>query len=152
MKYTKLNNEQQAEMKRMVKDGITPKEIIDHFNEQGTKVAISTVHNFKKQWREEGVSIPEVKGKRKSSEVIPSGQYEHRSQTRPSHGSNSRVHVAVSKTAVYGGSIKQSKDFEEDSNSIQKSVYYINNVKIEITGEISGVITDKDKKEMRIIF
>lgn len=45
----------------MMVKGITPDEISKHFG-----IAISSVHNYKRQLKESGISIPDIRGKRPS--------------------------------------------------------------------------------------
>jgi len=54
-----------TEFTTLVLDGVTPEDISKRFN-----VAISTVHNYKRQLQEQGLEIPSVRGKR------PSGKYD----------------------------------------------------------------------------
>jgi transposase len=68
MSHKRLNDAEKAELKQMVINGVAPDDISKHFG-----VAISSVHNFKKQLRDQGVNFPNVKGKRPTGVVAPSG-------------------------------------------------------------------------------
>lgn len=46
-------------MKKMVQSGIAPEDIKNHFG-----IAVSSVHNYKKRFKADGLSFPTVKGKR----------------------------------------------------------------------------------------
>jgi hypothetical protein len=46
-------------MRSMVVNGTAPEDIAKHFN-----VAISSVHNYKNRFKQEGVKFPNVRGKR----------------------------------------------------------------------------------------
>lgn len=68
MSHKRLNEAEKAELKQMVINGVAPDDISKHFG-----VAISSVHNFKKQLRDQGVNFPNVKGKRPTGAVAPQG-------------------------------------------------------------------------------
>lgn len=56
---TRLSLEQMELMKQMVTKGVAPEDIAKHFN-----VAISSVHNYKRKFKQDGLSFPSVLGKR----------------------------------------------------------------------------------------
>ena len=71
MAKAKLTKEQVHELEKMVKKGVTPEEISNHFN-----VSVSSIHNYKRMLKQKGVNIPDIRGKRphknwKSEPVIP---------------------------------------------------------------------------------
>lgn len=68
MSHKRLNDAEKAELKQMVISGIAPDDISKHFG-----VAISSVHNFKKQLKDQGVQFPSVKGKRPTGAVAAQG-------------------------------------------------------------------------------
>lgn len=51
-------------MKTMVVKGVAPEDIAKHFN-----IAISSVHNYKKRFKLQGVKFPDVRGKRPTGSV-----------------------------------------------------------------------------------
>lgn len=53
------------QMKKMVRDGVAPEDIANHF-----KVAISSVHNYKNRFKAEGMDVPSVRGKRPTGAPI----------------------------------------------------------------------------------
>jgi transposase len=61
MAKRKISDAQLKKMKEMVVSGVTPDEISKHFG-----IAISSVHNYKRQLKDAGVSIPDIRGKRPS--------------------------------------------------------------------------------------
>jgi hypothetical protein len=64
MANKRLSAEQIQQMKQMVQTGISPEDISNHF-----KIAISSVHNYKKRFKEEGVNFPTVRGKRPTGSI-----------------------------------------------------------------------------------
>jgi transposase len=60
----RLTPVQTEEMKKMVVKGVAPEDIANHFG-----IAISSVHNYKKRFKDEGMSFPSVKGKRPAGQV-----------------------------------------------------------------------------------
>lgn len=60
MANKRLDVQEVSEMKEMVKQGITPEEISKHFG-----IAISSVHNWKNKFKQEGITFPSVKGRPK---------------------------------------------------------------------------------------
>ena len=67
MKYKRLSKDEIEEMKTMVQQGVAPEDLAQRFG-----IAISSVHNYKKQFKAQGVSFPNVKGKRPTG-AKPSG-------------------------------------------------------------------------------
>ena len=59
MAKKKLTDQHIKEMTKMVVQGKTPEEISKHF-----KIAVSSVHNYKRMLKKKGVDVPDVKGKR----------------------------------------------------------------------------------------
>ena len=66
MANKRLSVEEVVEMKQMVQSGKSPEDISKHFG-----VAISSVHNYKKKFKEEGLSFPSVRGRRPSGSASP---------------------------------------------------------------------------------
>lgn len=64
MANKRLTPDQIQQMKSMVQNGTAPEDIANHF-----KIAISSVHNYKKRFKTEGVSFPTVRGKRPTGSV-----------------------------------------------------------------------------------
>lgn len=59
MAKKKLTDQHMKEMTQMVGQGKTPEEISKHFN-----IAVSSVHNYKRELKKKGVDVPDIKGKR----------------------------------------------------------------------------------------
>lgn len=59
MAKKKLTDQHMKEMTQMVTQGKTPEEISKHFN-----IAVSSVHNYKRELKKKGVDVPDIKGKR----------------------------------------------------------------------------------------
>lgn len=55
----RLSIEQIEHMKSLVKEGVAPEDIAKKFN-----VAVSSVHNYKARFKAEGISFPNVRGRR----------------------------------------------------------------------------------------
>lgn len=68
MKYKRLSKNEIDEMKAMVQQGVAPEDLAQRFG-----IAISSVHNYKKQFKAQGMSFPNVKGKRPVGTAKPSG-------------------------------------------------------------------------------
>ena len=64
MANKRLSLEDIQQMKSMVQKGVAPEDIAKHFN-----IAISSVHNYKNRFKQEGVKFPDVRGKRPTGSV-----------------------------------------------------------------------------------
>jgi transposase len=111
-----LPNEVQ-QMKLMVQKGISPEDIANHF-----KIAISSVHNYKKRFKQEGVDFPVVRGKR------PTGSVE-----RVSSVSNNNL-----------STIGQIKNQVTDNYK-----FIVNGVSVEISSQAKKVSIGKDTMEIK---
>lgn len=65
MAKKKLEGEKLLKFRELVMEGKTPEEIKDYFG-----IGVSSVHNYKRKLRDEGLDIPDVRGKR-PSDVAP---------------------------------------------------------------------------------
>jgi len=54
------------QMKTMVEKGVAPEDIAQTFG-----MAISSVHNYKKRFKEEGLKFPSIRGKRPTGAIDP---------------------------------------------------------------------------------
>lgn len=61
MARKKITESQLKMLREMMIKGVTPDEISKHFG-----IAISSVHNYKRQLKDAGVDIPDIRGKRPS--------------------------------------------------------------------------------------
>jgi hypothetical protein len=64
MAYKRLSLEQTKQMKAMVLNSVAPEDIAKHF-----EIAISSVHNYKKRFKQDGLQFPDVRGKRPTGSV-----------------------------------------------------------------------------------
>jgi len=66
MKTKKLSDEDVNLLQEMLLDGKTPEDASRHF-----KVAVSSIHNYKRELKERGIELPNVRGQRpKGSDTI----------------------------------------------------------------------------------
>lgn len=64
MAHKRLSLQDVEHMKSMVQKGVAPEDIAKHFN-----ISISSVHNYKARFKQQGVSFPDVRGKRPTGSV-----------------------------------------------------------------------------------
>jgi flagellar capping protein FliD len=64
MANKRLSLQDTEQMKNMVMKGVAPEDIANHFN-----IAISSVHNYKKRFKQQGVKFPDIRGRRPSGSV-----------------------------------------------------------------------------------
>ena len=109
-------------MKNMVLKGVYPEDIAQHFN-----IAVSSVHNYKKRFKDEGLDFPSVKGKRPSNSIKPKDTLNPQSQQQ--------------KTNVVG--VVNTRIVKEQYRFI------INGISIEISPEAKYVNIGKDFMEIK---
>jgi hypothetical protein len=86
MANKRLSLEDIQQMKSMVQKGIAPEDIAKHFN-----IAISSVHNYKNRFKQEGVKFPDVRGKRPTGSV----EVQSKTVTAPTQVSDESLAVAA---------------------------------------------------------
>ena len=59
MSHKRLSVHEVEQMKSMVQKGIAPEDIANHF-----EIAISSVHNYKARFKQQGIQFPNLRGKR----------------------------------------------------------------------------------------
>ena len=59
MRSKKLTNEQMNDLQEMLIEWQTPQDAANFF-----KIAVSSIHNYKKELRERGIELPNVRGQR----------------------------------------------------------------------------------------
>jgi hypothetical protein len=64
MAHKRLSLQDVEQMKSMVQRGVAPEDIAKHFD-----IAISSVHNYKARFKQQGVKFPDVRGKRPTGSV-----------------------------------------------------------------------------------
>lgn len=64
MASKRLSIEDIQKMKNMVSKGVAPEDISNHFG-----IAISSVHNYKNRFKQEGMVFPAIRGKRPTGSV-----------------------------------------------------------------------------------
>jgi transposase len=102
------------QMKLMVQNSVAPEDIAKHFN-----IAISSVHNYKNRFKQEGLKFPNVRGKR------PTGSVEVQSVT------------PVSETK---------KEIQVSTQSAMNFV--VNGVSVQVSGKAKNVNISKDHIEI----
>ena len=66
MKPRKLSDDKIDELKGMLLEGLTPEDASRHF-----QVAVSSIHNYKKILKEQGIELPNVRGQRPQKIILP---------------------------------------------------------------------------------
>lgn len=66
MAKQRLSQDQVKELQKMVIKGVYPDDIARHFG-----VAVSSIHNYKKRFKDQGIKFPSVKGKRPGNAPMP---------------------------------------------------------------------------------
>lgn len=122
MANKRLKSQEIQEMKQMVSQGIAPDDIAKHFD-----IAISSVHNYKKRFKEEGLQFPSVKGKR------PTGSVDV--HVKPLNLANSTVKPI--------GQINSPTSLNQDDYK-----FIINGVSVKISGKAKNVNIGKDHMEI----
>lgn len=123
MANKRLSADEVVEMKEMVRNGTSPEDIAKHFG-----VAISSVHNYKKKFKADGLSFPSVRGRRPSGSVNPVNN------------------VPAKQSSV----VPKSKPIGQ-INSVTTGDNYrfiVNGVSVKISGEAKNVSIGKDHMEI----
>jgi transposase len=129
MANKRLSTDQVEEMKAMVVQGVYPEDIAQHFH-----IAVSSVHNYKNRFREEGLQFPSVKGKRPSGAISPTDSLAKvREQMKPDSN----------RTSTTGSSVVGVM------NNTSTYKFIINGVSVEIGDGAKSVNIGKDSMEIR---
>lgn len=124
----KLDTGQIEQLKGMVVQGVAPEDISQHFG-----IAISSVHNYKNRFRQEGIDFPSVKGKRPQGEVTrPAGAAHYRASGV--HTPNTSFHTPIGSTQPHIG---------DDSHR-----FVVNGVEIHISSDVKSVNIGKNSMEI----
>lgn len=76
MAHKRLSLQDVEQMKLMVQKGVAPEDIARHF-----QVAISSVHNYKARFKQQGLKFPDVRGKRPTGSVDMKPSVPHKETT-----------------------------------------------------------------------
>lgn len=117
MPTKKISPEEIKKMKRMVVQGVYPADIAERFN-----MAVSSIHNYKKKFREEGLEFPSLRGKR---------QEFYQSLEQPEKPQRDETQMQL--------------NFHNPDNY----TFVINSVEVEVSKEARHVNIDKDKMEVQ---
>lgn len=120
MAKKRLSVEQINTMKDMVQKGVAPEDIANHFN-----IAISSVHNYKARFKEEGVSFPSVRGRRPSGTV-------------------NDPHPPVTSTPMIG----QMRSQPSSVNTGDSYKFIVNGTSVQISGNAKNINIGKDGMEI----
>lgn len=130
MANKRLTKEEINTMRQMVLDGVSPEDMSKHFS-----IAISSVHNYKKRFKEEGLDFPTIRGQRPSGDV-------HKPQ-RDLVQELDHVEQRVKKMIDKGVSTPVIQD-----QSQCEYKFYVKGKLIEIKGDIANIILRKDTIEI----
>lgn len=132
MANKRLAPSQVEEMKNMVIQGVYPEDIANHFN-----IAVSSVHNYKTRFKEDGVKFPSVKGKRPAGAIKPEDTLTKsvKQTIRPDINLSKRNQTNI--TGVLDGY----------SDNVYK--FIVNGVSVEIASGAKYVNIGKDSMEIR---
>lgn len=117
----RLTSDEVRQMKDLVVKGVAPEDIARQFD-----VAISSVHNYKKKFKEEGIQFPSVKGKRPTGSI-----------SAPS---------TLPKTSTEPKSAIRSGNSNPQAGGMQ---FIINGTTVNITGQATNVTIGKDSMEIK---
>ncbi len=124
MASKKLSPADHIELQQLVMEGVPPGDLAEKF-----KIAVSSVHNYKKQLREQGLVLPDVRGKR------PTGRYN--AATQPVQG-NGPVMLGTHTGSLGEGAVLPHEGEEQTGESAY--VYFIvNGRKIAIDARASSI-------------
>jgi transposase len=120
MAKKRLSLEDIQQMKSMVQKGVAPEDIAKHFN-----IAISSVHNYKKRFKTEGINFPNVRGKR------PTGSVNMENKTPVASVNTTEVKEQVSTTMQSGMN------------------FVVNGVPVQVSAEAKNVNITKNSIEVK---
>lgn len=117
------------QMKTMVTKGTAPEDIATHFG-----MSISSVHNYKKRFKQEGLNFPDVRGMRPVGTVQPvSAAFSNKVSSFTKKESKDSIGGAINLPG------SPTKDF----------TITVNGVSVHIPSSATDVIIGKDKMEIR---
>lgn len=117
MAKKRLSLENIQQMKTMVQNSIAPEDIAKHFG-----IAISSVHNYKNRFKQEGLKFPDVRGKR------PTGSVEVQN--------------------ISSGAITESKKEIQQAAAQSGMNFVVNGVSVQVSSKAKNVNISKDHIEI----
>jgi transposase len=130
MANKRLTNEEISTMRQMVLDGVSPEDMSKHFS-----IAISSVHNYKKRFKQEGMEFPMIRGQRPSGDVHKPQRDLVEELDHVEQKVKKMIHKSVSIPVI-----------EQQSECEYK--FYVKGKLIEIKGDITNIILRKDTIEI----
>lgn len=113
MAKMKISNEQFEELKKMVSKGITPEEISKRFG-----IAVSSVHNYKRQLKQSGLKVPDVRGKRPSDISYTSAVQPMTAPVANVKQAGDTIAVTINETVFYISSLAKTVNIGNNSITV----------------------------------
>lgn len=135
MANKRLSKEEIAQMKHMVLDGVSPEDMSKHFN-----IAISSVHNYKKRFKDEGLSFPMIRGQRPTGDINPPKRDLMKELDQVERKANHMVNNS--------DSMLEAVSSMNNNNEVSDYKFFVNGKLIEIKGDISNIILKKNSIEI----
>jgi len=141
MANKRLTTKQIAEMQAMVQHGVSPEDMAKYFN-----IAISSVHNYKKRFREQGVDFPLVRGKR------PSGSIESVSREvfKDLDEMEDKANKLLNTREPFEPVVTNASSIDNSVSGEQVFKVYVNNKLIQIIGDIENIMIKKNSIEITV--
>lgn len=120
MAKKKLEGKLKDQFEKMVMDGVTPEDISKHFG-----IAISSVHNYKRTLKSQGIKFPDVRGKRPSNippvpvETIMPPSVAETSTPAPQEMQGSYVKVTINNVVFYISAFAKSVSVEQNNLQVR---------------------------------
>lgn len=151
MASKRLSATEMDEMRKMVVQGVSPEDMSKHFN-----IAISSVHNYKRRFKQDGLEFPTVRGQRPTGNVtkpfddivkeLDILEKKARSLIKGSGDNGGELQSSLQKNRAV---LKQTETLLESlESSISEYKLTINNKVIEIKGDIANIILKKNSIEI----
>ena len=151
MASKRLSATEMDEMRKMVVQGVSPEDMSKHFN-----IAISSVHNYKRRFKQDGLEFPTVRGQRPTGNVtkpfddivkeLDILEKKARGLIKGSGDNGGNLESSLQKNRAV---LKQTETLLESlESSISEYKLTINNKVIEIKGDIANIILKKNSIEI----
>lgn len=138
MAHKRLSTDQMEDMKNMVVKGVSPEDISKHFH-----IAISSVHNYKKRFKQQGLKFPVVRGSRPTGNVdLPSSKTSKSLKDDLDQVENMARQIVNLQESLTKKSKQSDPEVVQTSSVGVVQVYkvIINNKLIEIKGDVQNVL------------